>query len=226
MTRGVLFAGAPGLGKSHLATVLLEMAAEAGAPTLRVYGGVAVGDIPLGALAADLPAGLADDNMAPAVALKRLLAEQSRATVVLIDDGDLLDDPSTGAIVQAAEAGMAKLLVTQRPGTLLPDGLARMVRSGALHRIQVEPLDLTATIALAEQYAGGALDPESAKVIANLTDGNPLFVRELMLAARDSNALVSSADGLRVDPIPASASRLRDLMAHRVAELSEPALSA
>src|SRR5206468_621916 len=93
-------------------------------------------------------------------------------------------------------------------------------------RIELGPLDHRATIALAEQYAGGALDPESGNVVATFTDGNPLFVRELILAARESDTLVPSPAGVRIVAIPASAGRLRDLMAHRIAGLSADAQAA
>ena len=224
--RGVLFFGGAGVGKTYLAEAFVDSLAVDGVPVWKVFGSGVTADIPLGAIAANLPADMVATGVAPSIALKQLLASRSQPTMVLLDDADMLDDPTAAALLNAADAGVAKLVVTQRSATLLPDSLARATRSGAITRIECTPFDSSATIRLAEHLAGGRLSPSTRDRIVEVTDGNPLYVREVVLAAMERGAVSRTTGGLSIDAIPANATRLVDLLAARLAGLSNEARDA
>ena len=78
------------------------------------------------------------------------------------------------------------------PGHVLQSWLEDL-RSGArLDEVELGPLSAAETIALAENEAGHALEPDAAAQLFAETEGHPLFVVESVLMAGDSR--VASAE--------------------------------
>ena len=217
--RGVLVVGEAGVGKTFLATQLLAQIARGGVPTAHLAA-VGVDDVPLGALSRVLTTHELAAGPTPSLALKRVLLGRASPTTFLIDDVDRFDGPSLLAVFDAAEAGLAKLIVTIRQDVVVPSILERALTSGALGRWDCLPLDDAATSELAAEVAGCSLTAASQRVVHHLTRGNPLYVRELLTAAAETGALVVTAQGGELAELPASSRRLGDLLEQRLRTLA------
>ncbi|MFP5364015.1 MAG: AAA family ATPase [Thermoleophilia bacterium] len=118
-------------------------------------------------------------------------------TLLLIEDAHWLDEASSDllrtVLRRAGERGWA-VFVTRRGG---PGGLEGLPQPHA--RIQLEPLAADAARSLVVADAEGALAPHVTAALVERAQGNPLFLRELIAAARD---------GAELDELPATVEAL------------------
>jgi DNA-binding CsgD family transcriptional regulator len=207
--RSVVLAGAAGVGKSRLAAEVLPRAA-------RVRASEAARTLPLGAFAPLLPAGEAGDNLLGwAAAAVRGTIE----TALVVDDAHLLDPASAALLSQLAEGGM-RLLVTVRTGEPCPDAVAFLWREGGAERITVGPLDRDAIAAVLESALDGPVAEPAVGRLVELSQGNPLYLRELVTGALERGTL-SVTDGLwRWDGGVRLSSRLTELIEARIGDLT------
>jgi predicted ATPase/signal transduction histidine kinase/tRNA A-37 threonylcarbamoyl transferase component Bud32 len=184
----------------------------------------------------------------PAIAaLLKALRRPSAPLVVLLDDLQWAD-PATLAVVTSLlrrpDAGGILWIGAYRPRTLDADApLARLLaeiaddaeltRLGAAEQRTIGPLTRDQTVAvIAEALA--ATPAEVAGVADDIyrrTEGNPLFVRELLRALHDRRWLLRDADGTwRCDDAGIADAGVGDdvgtLLSARVAELDDEARSA
>ena len=188
--------GVAGCGKTRLA---LELAARAKSAAI-VRTTQAVAAVPLGALAPLLPPDATVADAADAI-------EASGTKVIVVDDAHLLD-PSSAAVVHALNHRVT-LILTARTGELSP------FPDGAEH-IALGPLSREATAMLAAAILGAPLDGAGALAVWETTRGNPLFVRELLLGARD---LVFERDLWRFTCRVTASARLVELLDARLSTL-------
>jgi len=135
-------------------------------------------------------------------------------TLVVIEDAHWLDDASRSLVRELAASDMPRpwlVLVTSRPSG------ERIVAPGLPgQRIELAPLDTDAAeqlaLAVAEEHA---FSEDAMRALAERAGGNPLFLRELVAAARDgaSSDLPESVETLlttRIDTLaPADRMLLR-----------------
>jgi DNA-binding NarL/FixJ family response regulator len=219
---GLLLVGAAGVGKSRLAEEVAERLARSGHHVARLAGSAATASIPLAAAAPLLPADVADSGLPALLSFRRALAEAAdgRRVVLVVDDAHLLDEASATLVHQLAVAGEAKVVATQRSGTIAPDVVERLWWDGLVRRVEIAPLPRSAAEELAGSIAGHRLDPAAAERLWTLTEGNPLFVRELLLAEKDGAAAEPvSPSRVADDAVP----RLADLVHRRLAGLDAEA---
>jgi hypothetical protein len=185
---GILLVGAAGVGKSRLAEELAERLALSGHHVARMAGSAATAALPLAAAAPLLPADVADSGLPALLSFRRSLADAAggRPVVLVVDDVHLLDEASATLLHQLAVAGELRLVATQRSGTVAPDVVERLWWDGLVARVEIRPLPRTAAEELAGSIAGRPLDATAAERLWTLTEGNPLFVRELLLAERET----------------------------------------
>src|SRR5262245_44065962 len=109
--RGVVLAGATGVGRTAVGRALLEMADERGADTAHVTATRSAAQVPFGAVAPLLPAALdPSERTDHADTLRRTLdalaaRSRERPLVLFVDDAHLLDDASATLLHQVAAAG-------------------------------------------------------------------------------------------------------------------------
>jgi DNA-binding NarL/FixJ family response regulator len=227
---GVLVAGPAGVGKTRLAVECLQAAAAAGYPTARVSGTRSASGLPFGALAPLLPGdeGVARAQFDRAELLRRAATAiirrgqgQDRRLVLMVDDAHLLDEVSAILVHQLAESRAVFVLATVRSGEAAPDPVVSMWKDGAAPRIDIAPLSLAEVEALLSTALGGSVDGPSLRFLAHRSEGNPLFLRELVLAAQDAGAL-SEVDGVMflTGPLPPS-NRLIELVESRIQGLPD-----
>ncbi len=93
--------------------------------------------------------------------------------------------------------------------------------------IALHPLDIAETTRLAAHVAGRELDPEGARRIFRETEGNPLYVLEMVRAEVEHAATRSSSADRPVDLLAAEPHtlppRVHAVIAGRLAQISEPA---
>lgn len=218
--RGVLLVGPAGVGKTRLAAELATVRADEGHLVERLAGSSAGADLPLAAVAPLLPPDLAGAGLPALVLLRRAIEERAdgRVVTLVVDDAHLLDDASALLVHQLVAADAVELVATQRSGSLAPDPVTRLWRDDLVERVAIGPLDRAATAALGRAITGGDLDAGREDDLWRLSQGNPLYVREVLLAALDH----PSADGaLLGSEALGGAARLTDLVRLRLGDLDD-----
>jgi DNA-binding CsgD family transcriptional regulator/tetratricopeptide (TPR) repeat protein len=231
---GLVIHGRPGVGKTRLADECRQWAAASGYPTERVVGSRTTALLPLGAVVPLLAAGLGGpghDGQLDTVVLfeqtRRALHERHQGSrlVIVADDASLLDAASLALLGYLAAQETIFLIATVRTGEPVPDLLAGVVRDGRMERIDLEDLSRTHLDTLLHLTLGGPIEAGAGREFWEATQGNPLYVHELVLGALGSGALVERSGVWHLEDRLPSTARLLDLVEQRIAGLSPQARS-
>ncbi len=190
----------------------------------------AAASIPFGAVSHLLPPAerLGDDRVETLRRAAALMAERGRGRLLVlgVDDAHLLDDASAVLVHQLALRGLAVVLATVRTGEPAPDSVVALWKDGLARRLDLPVLAAEATAELLGHALGGPVDGVTRQEVLRVTDGNPLYLRELVLGGLASGA-VRQVDGIwRWRGGLAGATRLAELVDARLRTLSEPAKAA
>jgi DNA-binding CsgD family transcriptional regulator len=231
---GLVIHGRAGVGKTRLADECARLAAASGHPTERVVGSRTTAMLPLGAVAVLLPSGLGlprPDGQVNAVALfeetRRVLHERHRGRrlVTVVDDVSLLDDVSLALLAYLAARSAIFLIATVRTGEPVPDLVTGLWRDGRIERVDLHDLSRAHLDTLLRLALGGPVEAGAGQEFWEVTRGNPLYLRELVLGALESGALVERSEVWHLEkPLPAT-NRLVDLVEQRIGGLSAEARS-
>ena len=211
----VLLSGPPGVGKTRLAA---ETLAAVHHPAVRCYATVATSRIPLGAIAShvptDLPAGAPGPGLLPASSVRSAaehLAHGGRR-VLSIDDAHLLDDTSLSVLQHVVRHKLTRVICTARPGWGI-DGLTV---------VNVDALDQDRAGTLLAAALGGPADASTRHLVWTNSQGNPLYLKELVAAGRHSGALAETAGGWSWSGPLELSGRLAELVDLTLGRLAEP----
>lgn len=194
---GTVLAGWPGVGKTRLAVECLAAARQADWETARATASRSAAEIPFGALASLLShadgatAGAVDDRADLLRRATRGLVDHlaGRRMLLLVDDAHLLDDASATLVHQLATTGSVFVLATVRSGEVAPDPIVALWKDGLAPRVEVAGLDNAAVATVLEAALGGPVDRGGVNRLTVRCQGNLLFLRELVISARDRGAL-------------------------------------
>ncbi|MFI9386574.1 LuxR C-terminal-related transcriptional regulator [Kutzneria sp. NPDC052558] len=218
---GLVLAGMPGVGKTRLAR---EVVARAGRRGVTVRWAIATASsrgLPLGAFAGLL----ADLGQDKAQVLQRaaeaLVAGRDRV-IVAVDDAHLLDDLSAALVHMLVVRHSAAVLTTVRSGEPAPDAIATLWKDRQLDRLDVRPLSEAETVALLEAVLDGQVDSGAAGQLWTMSQGNVLFLRQLVDGAVDGGTLLLDRGVWRLTEPPPVTPGLAELLAVRMGGLSEP----
>ena len=155
-SRGIVLAGAAGVGKTRLAQEALSLAARRGALTRWIPATASARALPLGAFSGVLSV----TGQAPSLVVQRAIAALvdragSAGVVVAVDDAHLLDDLSSSLVQHLAVRRAATVILTLRSGESAPDAITGLWKDGYLDRCEVQPLSEAETAALLELVLGG-----------------------------------------------------------------------
>ncbi|MCO6008602.1 LuxR C-terminal-related transcriptional regulator [Actinoallomurus purpureus] len=218
--RGVVIAGAPGVGKTRLAAEAIAELDPARFTVARVQATLAAATLPYGSFAHLLPAGSVSGGRADGAgwAADALLARRGRGTlVVAIDDAHWLDRASAALVRDIVARGDARLLATIRAGQDVPAHVRRLWRDDLVPRLELGPLSERETARMLADSVRGQVEAATARRLWRITEGNPLFLRELVLAGAltESRGVWRQTGDLPVVP------RLYELIDGRIGEVDE-----
>ncbi len=125
-------------------------------------------------------------------ALRRLLLAASAGgdVMVLVDDAHLIGDADVDVLMHLCAAGppVAVLLATRAPvlGSALARGVSRLLGSGVMQALDLEPLADDEARRLVTQAAPCALSEDNLAHIVRVAEGNPFAAIELARCAEPS----------------------------------------
>jgi DNA-binding CsgD family transcriptional regulator len=219
-----LIAGSAGVGKTRLAAEVRDALERQGYATAHVVATKAASAIPFGAFAPLLPE--IDAGGGDLLSLLRHASDaivgrvqRDRRLLLVVDDAHLLDNGSATLVHQLTRsASCSALLSVRTPGTA-PDAVTALWKDGLAERIQLDPLGESEVRELATDLLGGPVTSTLARRLWEATSGNPLYVRELLVGAQESDSLRNER-GVWVLERPFHApGRLADLLAAKLADL-------
>jgi DNA-binding CsgD family transcriptional regulator len=202
---------------------VVQRLAGAGAGSEVIQGSTATEQVPLGACAHLVPPLTGEVPLAGLIAAaldRQRRRARHTSLVILAEDTDRLDDASATLLAHLVGVPRLAVVCTAREITALPGPLGGLLRDRRLAPVEVGPLDLDGIGALAAQAAGAALDAESVALLHEATDGNPLWVNEIVRAAASRDGLVLTPGGLRL-PAHATTGGLDQVLDTRLRELND-----
>jgi DNA-binding NarL/FixJ family response regulator len=219
---GVVLAGPAGVGKTRLARETLIAAKQRGALTRWAVATASARALPLGAFAATL--GLVGPDPARLVrqASEALLAGAGRPGVIVgVDDAHLLDELSAMLVHQLVLRQAASVVLTLRSGETAPDAVTALWKDGHLPRLELQPLSQEETATLVEATLGGPVDSAAARRLWSITQGNALYLRQLVDGELESSRLHQVAGVWRWSGELALSPGLVELVSARIGQLPD-----
>ncbi|WP_312180589.1 LuxR C-terminal-related transcriptional regulator [Arthrobacter sp.] len=206
--RGVVLLAPEGMGKSALAEEVLSRL-DGIVTVYRIHGSPVLSRIPYGALTPFLDPALAEDLESPLVVLRnirryfRVRAEAGHPQALLmVDDAHHLDEASSHILVQLAMSGELRLMVLSRSRGVHMQELLSLARDGLMSRVDLQPLSLEAVHELCLQELGGPVLTASSAVLAQVSGGNPLYVKALIAGAQRRGELLRRNESWYLRALP------------------------
>ncbi|MEU4214754.1 LuxR C-terminal-related transcriptional regulator [Actinoplanes sp. NPDC026623] len=221
--RGLILSGAAGIGKSRLLHQAVSKLPTEQYAVHSASANIASSGLPFGGLAQILPPDV-PDGLSPAGMLRWAVdglnaAAGDRPIVLAIDDAHLLDPPSAALAHLLVREG-ATLLGALRIAEPVPTPISALWTEGLLSHAELAPLTDEEARELLTALVGGPVEAGSAQRLARLGGGNPLLLRELMLAATGGGELTQTYGFWRWSGRLTLAPSLADLVDARIGELT------
>jgi DNA-binding NarL/FixJ family response regulator len=220
---GVIVYAAAGVGKSRLAREAMAAAQRAGALGYWVQATSSAAAVPLGALAGLMPDEVRSDE--PLELMRRsadALQRQAngRAVVLSVDDAHLLDPVSAALVLHLAGSANVFVLATVRSGEPCPDAIVALWKDGGARRIELARLDNHAVGRLVQAALQGPLEQAALQWVIQRSQGNPLYLRELVLGGLADGTLELNRGLWRMSGRPTVSPTLVELIKRRMSALS------
>ncbi len=218
-TAGVVVAGTPGVGKTRLVREALSRAEGEGRTTAWSQATRSSAQIPFGAFAHFLPprmAGFGRPNLlrTAADAIAELSPEGS--FLLGVDDAHLLDDHSAALIHLLAETNRCAIIATVRSGEPVPDPITALWKDELAERLELQPLSREEVEELLDEALYPSVDPSTRHKLWEVTRGNVLFLRELVLGGLETGRLQRVRDVWRWRGAFADVPRLIEVLEERL----------
>jgi DNA-binding NarL/FixJ family response regulator len=176
-----------------LAREAIGRAKDGGSATAWVVATRASASIPFGPFAhllpATLPPTISQLDLLRRIADTLLSSARGHRLVIGIDDAHLLDDASAALLHHLAPDGAFFVLATLRAGEGPPDSVRSLWKDAGAQRLEVQALPEDLVGQLVSRALGGQVDGPTVGRLWEASRGNVLFLRELLLAGQETNAL-------------------------------------
>jgi DNA-binding CsgD family transcriptional regulator len=226
---GVVITAGAGVGKSGLAREALAVAGRSGAIVRWVQATRSAAGVPLGAFAEMLPAETRSSDLLELMrGSASLMREQAagKRIVLTVDDAQLLDPVSAALVLHLAASGTVFAIVTARAGEPCPDAIVSLWKDAGAMRLELDPLDERETATLIEHALAGPVEEDLRQWVFSSSQGNPLYIRELLRGALDHGSLLRVRGYWRLSEHPPPSESLTDLVAQRLSGLERSELRA
>ena len=151
-----------------------------------------------------------------------LLAGAGRTGVIVgVDDAHLLDELSATLVHQLVLRRAATVVLTLRTGETPPDAVTALWKDGHLTRLELQPLSQDETAALVEARLDGPLDSAAARRLWSVTQGNALYLRQLVDGELEAGRLHQVAGVWRWSGELALSPGLVELLSTRIGQLPD-----
>ena len=220
--KGIVVAGAAGVGKTRLTREAASAAARTGWSVRRVAGTATGRAVTLGAFArwAD-----ATDTSSLALARKVFAGLTDGANgaplLVLVDDAHLLDDLSAMIVHQLVLQDVASVIATIRTGEPTPDAVTALWKDSLLRRLELQPLSRNETESLLQTVLDGPVSAESAERLWKLSHGNVLYLRHLVEHHWELGSLACVDGEWRWTGAPSASPSLAELVEQQIGEVPD-----
>ena len=220
-----VLAGQAGVGKTRLASEAARSAAELGFATARAVASRSAALIPFGPFARFLPeTGASSGDL---LGLLRQVGDAileragpERKLLLVVDDAQLLDDGSAALVHQLVQEGSCSVVASVRTPGPAPDPVTALWKDGLAERIDLDCWDEAGTEAVVTTVLGGPVARGTVRRLWEVSRGNALYLRELLIGAVESGALVQTGGIWNLGQPLTAPGRLVELVASRLAGLS------
>lgn len=222
---GVALTGPAGVGKTRLAQAVVAELGVDGFASEWITGSETSRDIPLAAFAHLLPTPRDDAPAHDVLDLLRRtsaeLAERASAgpLVLGVDDADRLDPGSATLLASLCSRSVVSVLLTVRTGSPVPDAIGALWKDGHVRRVEVPPLDEADVAEITAAALGGVVEQATLHRLWQATAGNPLFLREVVVAGIEGGSLRDAGGVWRWHGSIGSGTRLREMVEERLGRL-------
>ncbi|MGH3522365.1 MAG: AAA family ATPase, partial [Mycobacterium sp.] len=223
--KGVVLVGEAGVGKSTLARAVAQAVKSRGLTVQFVLGTETSKAVPLAAFYWLMTLHAVREPAVMLSAAQRTL-EQEKSLVVVVDDAHLLDPLSATLVHNLAAGGSTRLIVTIRSGNPVPDAVTALWKERLLLRLDINAFTRAQTGELARRVLGDAVETRLIDELHGRTAGNPLMLRGLLSAGRESGALSRTETGWQLHGSLRGDDELHDLLEFRLRSLAPEELEA
>ena len=223
--------GPAGVGKTRLADECLQVAERLGRRCGRATASAEAHAVPLAAIAHLLPPvtpseggpGGTLDSVELFARARRAFEDQGGGDrfVLMVDDLHLLDVTSATLLRQLLVTGTVFLVGTVLSESRAATSVTHLWRDDRCCRVDVDHLPRDSVETLLYHALGAPVDGPATHSLWSTSRGNVLFLRELVLGAEQSGALIDEGGVWRLArPLP-STPRLKELVAARIANVGD-----
>ena len=226
-----VLAGAAGVGKTRLAAEAAKSATALGFTTAQAVASRAAAAIPFGPFAPFLP-----EAGHPAGDLLELLRRTSDAIVgragpdrkllLVVDDAHFLDEGSAALLHQLVQKGACSVLASLRTPGPAPEPVTALWKDGLAERIDITSWGEAESGAVLTAVLGGPVASGSVRRMWEMSQGNALYLRELLIGAVGSGAMAQASGIWSLRSPLTAAGRLVELVASRLAGLAPETVAA
>ena len=219
---GVVIRGGAGVGKSRIAREVLAAAESSRCQGRWAVGASSARQIPLGAFTAWTQPAMTDTVHLVRGVIESLSAAPAGHRVIrAVDDAHLLDDLSTFVVHQLVHRRAVKLILTIRDDEPVPPALQEIWKLGRFEWLDLKPLSQDQTATLLTEALGGNIDMLAAERLWRLTDGNALYLRNIVEQEVTDGRLVKGRSGWRWTGDPVLPPDLVGLVEARMGTLAD-----
>ncbi|WP_256105978.1 LuxR family transcriptional regulator [Streptomyces sp. ODS05-4] len=188
--------GPAGAGRSRLAQECGRRLEAAGLPVRRVVATRASSAVPLGALRHVLPqvSGASSPLAGLTEAARVIDGLDAQRLHLIVDDAHHLDAASAVLLRQLMDAGVLFLIVTIRSEGALDEAVAALLRTDSVYRVDLGDLTQPVVQELLRRVLGGPVGQRSARELMDVSHGNVLYVKELVMGALAEGRLTSDGE--------------------------------